>query len=395
MTKNILSEAQDQFEYTRSLRRDFHQHPELGFEEVRTAGIIARELSELGLDVKTEIARTGVVGLLDSGKPGPTILLRFDMDALPVMEENETDYKSQNPGVMHACGHDGHTSIGLTAAKLLCGHRDELQGKVKFAFQPAEEGWGGAERMVLEGVLRNPQVDIAMGLHLWNDKPIGWMGIPQGPIMGASDVFTITIQGKGGHGAVPNRVVDPVLAAGQVITGVQTVISRNVSPLESAVISITTLKGGKAFNVIPSQIELQGTIRTFKPEIRDLVLERFRQVVHGSCNTVGCMADINIRSITPAVFNDYAIARQVQEIAREIFGKDAVDKEYRTMGAEDFSYIMREVPGCFILLGSANSEKGLDFPHHHPKFDFDEDVLPHGVALITAATLRLSKGELS
>jgi amidohydrolase len=387
----ILSGAQELFEYTRNLRRDFHRHPELGFEEVRTSGIVANELIDLGLDVKTAVARTGVVGLLDSGKAGPTILLRFDMDALPVTEENDKDYSSKNPGVMHACGHDGHTSIGLTVARLLCQHRDKISGKVKFAFQPAEEGWGGAERMVLEGVLRNPKVDLAMGLHLWNDKTIGWMGIPQGPIMGASDTFTITIKGKGGHGAVPNRVVDPVLAAGQVINGVQTIVSRNISPLESVVISITTLKGGKAFNVIPSEVELQGTIRTYKPRIRDLVLERFRQVVHGACNTVGCMAEIDIRSITPAVFNDYEIAKQIQAVAEELFGKESVDKEYRTMGAEDFSYIMKEVPGCFILLGSANPEKGLDYPHHHPKFDFDEDVLPYGVALLTASTIKLGK----
>jgi amidohydrolase len=390
----ILRAAHDLFVYTRDLRRDFHKHPELGFEEKRTAGIVADTLIDLNLEVVTGVARTGVTGLLETGRPGPNILLRSDMDALPITEENDTPYASTNPGVMHACGHDGHTAIGLTVARLLTQHKDELCGTVKFAFQPAEEGWGGAERMVLEGVLRNPKIDLAMGVHLWNDKPIGWMGIPQGPIMGASDVFTVKIKGKGGHGAVPDRVIDPILATGQIITALQTVISRNVSPLESAVISITGLQsGGKAFNIIPSEVEMRGTIRTFKPLVRELVIERFHQVIHGAANTVGCMAEINVRSITPAVTNHYEIAAQVQDVAVSLFGTEAVDKEYRTMGAEDISYIMREVPGCFMLIGSANATKGLDMPHHHPQFDFDEDVLPNAVALLTAATLRLSNCE--
>ncbi len=392
--QNILQAAQELFEYTRDLRRDFHKHPELGFEEKRTAKIVAETLSELGLEVKTGIARTGVTGLLETGRTGPNILLRSDMDALPVTEENNIPFASQNPGVMHACGHDGHTAIGLTVARLLVKYREKLCGRVKFAFQPAEEGLGGAERMVLEGVLRNPKIDLALGVHLWNDKPIGWLGIPQGPVMGASDVFTIKIKGKGGHGAVPDRVVDPILATGQIITALQTVISRNVSPLESAVISITGLQsGGKAYNVIPSKVELRGTIRTFKPLVRELVIERFHQVIHSAANTVGCVAEINVRSITPAVTNHYEIAAQVQDTAQQLFGSEAVDKEYRTMGAEDMSYIMREVPGCFMLIGSANAAKGLDMPHHHPRFDFDEDVLPNAVALLTAATIRLSKCE--
>ncbi len=388
--ETYLSTAQNLFETTRALRRDFHQHPELGFEEKRTAAIVAQHLTDLGFDVKTGVARTGVIGVLEGRQPGPVILLRFDMDALPLTEENETEYASQNPGVMHACGHDGHTAIGLTVANILAQNRDQFTGTVKFAFQPAEEGWGGAERMVLEGLLRNPKVNIALGLHLWNDQPLGWIGIPRGPIMGASDIFTVKIRGKGGHGAIPDRVLDPVLATGQVITAIQTVISRNVSPLESAVISITAVNGGSAFNIIPAEIELKGTIRTFKPYVRELVIERFRQVIHGAANTVGCQAEIKIRSITPAVINDDDLARSVQETATALFGAEAIDRDYRTLGAEDMSYIMREVPGCFILMGSANAEKGLDFPHHHPRFDFDEDVLPGAVALLTAATIQLS-----
>ena len=209
---DFLSEAQSLFEYTRSLRRDFHAHPELGFHEVRTAGIVAQELNKLGLEFNTGIAGTGVVALLEGAKPGPVILVRADMDALPILEETGAVYASQNPGVMHACGHDGHTAILLTVAKMLLAHRDELAGTVKFMFQPAEEGMGGAEKMIEGGVLENPKVDRVLGLHVWNEQPVGWFGISNGPMLAGAEIFKIKVEGKGGHGAAPHLSIDPVLA---------------------------------------------------------------------------------------------------------------------------------------------------------------------------------------
>jgi amidohydrolase len=266
---DYLAEANELFEYTRQLRRDFHAHPELGFQEVRTAGVVASELKDLGLEVTPRIAETGVVALLEGNKAGPVVLLRFDMDALPITEETGAEYASQTPGIMHACGHDGHTAIGLTVARLLRNHRRELAGTVKLVFQPAEEGLGGAERMVAEGVLENPRPDLALSLHIWNDSPLGWLGIVKGPVMAASEVFTVTITGKGGHGALPHLAVDPVLAAAHTITAVQSIVSRNVPPLKSGVVSFTALSGGEAFNVIPNTVQLKGTIRTFEQGVRE------------------------------------------------------------------------------------------------------------------------------
>ena len=239
---NFLSEAKRLFPYTQTLRRDFHSHPELGFTEIRTGGIVVRELEALGLEVTKGIGKTGVVGLLEGGKPGPTLLLRFDMDALPITEDTNAEYASQTPGIMHACGHDGHTAIGLTVAKLLQAQRNELAGSVKFCFQPSEEGFngeevGGAEMMMRDGVLDGPKVDKTLSLHLWNEQPLGWIHVAQGPVMAGAEQFTIKLTGKGGHGAMPHVTIDPIAAAAQIITALQTIVSRNVAPLQAAVVS--------------------------------------------------------------------------------------------------------------------------------------------------------------
>jgi amidohydrolase len=278
---DFLSEAQELFEYSQGLRRDFHRHPELGFQEVRTAGVVARELNNLGLEVSTGVGKTGVVALMEGARPGPVVLLRFDMDALPIAEETGAEYASQNPGVMHACGHDGHTAIGLTVARLLEKRRAELQGSFKFMFQPAEEGLGGAEAMIADGLLENPRPDRALSLHLWNEKPLGWIGVTPGAAMSASERFRVKITGKGGHGAAPHLTADPVLAAAQVISALQGIVARNVAPLKSAVISVTSVRGGDAFNVIPSSVELKGTIRSYDPEVRALLLARLNEVIAG------------------------------------------------------------------------------------------------------------------
>jgi amidohydrolase len=383
---DFLSEAQALFEYTQSHRRDFHSHPELGFHEVRTAGIVAGELNSLGLEVHTGIAETGVVAVMQGSRPGPVILVRADMDALPIHEETGASYTSQNPGVMHACGHDGHTAILLTVARILNRHRQELSGTVKFVFQPAEEGMGGAERLIQAGVLEDPKVDICLALHVWNEQPVGWIGIASGPALAGAEIFKITVKGKGGHGASPHLAVDPLLASAHIITGLQGIVSRNVPPLKTAVVSVCTIHGGEAFNVIPPSVELTGTIRTFEPEIRSTVLEHFNQTVTSIAAGLGCQVEIEINQLTPATINQPEIAGQVAATARRLLPQSEIDaRNYITMGSEDFAFILEKVPGCFFFIGSANPKKGLDASHHSPKFDFDESILPQAAGLMAAA----------
>ena len=390
---DFLGEAKELFPYTQSLRRDFHIHPELGFREIRTGGIVAKELEALGIEVTKGVGKTGVVGLLEGAKPGPTLLLRFDMDALPIVEQTGAEYTSQNPGVMHACGHDGHTAIGLTVAKILNAHRDQWAGTVKFCFQPSEEGTngeevGGAEMMMRDGLLNAPKVDAALALHLWNEQPIGWIGIGGGPMMAGAELFSVKLIGKGGHGAVPHATIDPIVAAAQIITALQTIVSRNVSPLDTAVVSVTNLHSGTAFNVIPQEATLEGTIRTFDKGVRQKVLERFEHIVSGTAEAMGCQADITIKRITPALVNDMSISERVQETSRKVLPEAELHtSNYLTMGAEDAAFLLEKVNGCFFFVGSANKERHLDYGHHHPKFDFDEEALIRGSALMAAAAV--------
>ena len=386
----FLLEAQSLFEYTRAMRRDFHTHPELGFQEVRTAGIVVRELSALGLEIHSGIGGTGVVALMEGMKPGPVVLLRADMDALPIIEETGAEYASQNKGVMHACGHDAHTAILLTVAKMLSARRAQMAGTVKFMFQPAEEGMGGAEKMLESGILDGPKVDVALGLHIWNEKPVGWFGIANGPFMAGAEIFKIKIIGKGGHGAAPHLAIDPVLAAAQVVNALQGIVARNVAPSQTAVVSVCTIHGGETFNVIPQVVELTGTIRTFEPEVRTRVLQRFRETVHGVVEAMGCHMEMELQQLTPATVNTPNIASIVQATARTLFPEAEIDTaNYTTMGSEDFAFVLEKVPGCFFFVGSANPEKRLNAGHHHPKFDFDEVVLPHAAALLSEAALKI------
>ncbi len=389
MNINFLSEAENLYEYSQQLRRDFHMHPELGFREVRTAEVIEENLHSLGLEVKTGVAETGVVATLHSEKSGKVCMLRFDMDALPIHEETEEIYASQNPGVMHACGHDAHTAIGLSVAKLLSMHRDQFKGTIKFIFQPAEEGLGGAERMIKEGVLENPKPDYALGIHVWNEAPLGWVGISSGPVMAASEIFQLLVRGRGGHGALPSSTIDPILATSQIITALQSIVSRNVHPLKTAVVSITAIHSGQAFNVIPQEVELKGTIRTFETEVRNLVLTRFSSIVDGIAKTFGSEASIELKSLTPALVNDPWVTSIVHGVASEILPGGIIDTHFATMGSEDMAFFLQEVPGCFIFIGSSNKELGLDAGHHHPKFDIDERVLPKSAGLIASAALEL------
>ena len=389
---DFLNEAKQLFSYTQTLRRDFHLHPELGFREFRTGGIVAKELEALGIEVTKGVGKTGVVGLLEGAKPGPTLLLRFDMDALPIVEETGTEYASQNNGVMHACGHDGHTAIGLTVAKMLNARREQLAGTIKFCFQPSEEGnngeeVGGAEMMMRDGVLDSPKIDMTLALHLWNEKPLGWVGVTQGPVMAGAEIFTVKITGRGGHGAIPDAAVDPIIAAANIVNALQSIVSRNVPPLETAVLSVTNIHGGTAFNVIPQEVTLEGTIRTFDKGVRQKVVERFEQIARGVGEGMGCQVEINIKRITPALVNNASMTAKVQETARRVVPESNLDSEYQTMTAEDMAFMQEKVPGCYFLIGSNDKARHLDYGHHHPKFDFDEEALVRGSALMAAAAM--------
>lgn len=395
MTIDYYVEAEAIFPYTQKLRRDFHAHPELGFQEVRTAGIVAEELNALGIEVSTGIAKTGVIGIIEGSSPGPVVLLRFDMDALPITEETGAPYESQTPGVMHACGHDGHTAVGLSVAKLLHKHRDAWAGTVKLVFQPAEEGLGGAKMMVEEGVLENPRPDYSLGMHVWNDRPLGEVAATSGPAMAHAEMITIRVNGKGAHGASPHLGHDPIIASAQIVSALQTIVARNVPPLESAVVSITAINSGTAFNVIPPQVEMKGTVRTFVPEVREMVHRRLREVVSGIALSMGCTAEIIIEEVTPAVVNDENLSQLVNQVRKQVL-PDAVDiSGLRTMGSEDMAFLMDDIPGCYIFVGSNNQAKGLDYGHHHPKFDFDEQALVSGVALVSAAAVAILNGAAS
>ena len=389
---NFLAEAQELFEYSRSLRRDFHMHPELGFQEIRTAGIVAKQLAALGLEIHSGVADTGVVAILEGKKPGPVILVRADMDALPIVEETGSEYASQNRGVMHACGHDAHIAILLTVAKMLTAHRDELAGTIKFVFQPAEEGLRGAERMIQAGVLEDPKPTVSLALHVWNEQPLGWIGIANGPALAGAEIFNVTLHGTGGHGAAPHLSVDPVLAAAETIAALQSIVARNVAPSNPAVVSVCTIHGGEAFNVIPESVELTGTIRTFEPEVRSMVVSRFQDVVRSTAEAFGCRADIDLKQLTLATINQPQSSARVQAAARRLFPEALIETgNYITMVSEDFASFLEKVPGCFFLVGSANREKGLDAGHHHPKFDIDEQVLPRAAALMATAIMELSE----
>lgn len=393
----FLEQATELFPYTQALRRDFHMHPELGFREVRTGGIVAKELEALGLEVTKGVGKTGVVGYLEGKRPGPTILLRFDMDALPITEETGAEYTSKNPGVMHACGHDGHTAIGLTVAKMLHAQRDQLAGSIKFCFQPSEEGTngeeiGGALMMMRDGVLESPKVEKTLSLHLWNYFPYGWLHAASGPVMAGADLFIIKLTGKGGHGAIPENTVDPIVAAAHVVTALQTIVARNVTPLKPAVVSVTSIHSGTAFNVIPQTAELNGTIRTFEPEVRALVHQRFEELVRGVAASMGCQAEITIKQITAPVINDDQVAGQVLNAAQTLFPNAEIDTSpYLTTGAEDMGYMLEKADGCYFFVGSANAEKNLTYLHHHPKFDFDERAMITASALMATAAANLLK----
>ncbi|NOZ29572.1 MAG: amidohydrolase [Chloroflexi bacterium] len=384
---DFREEAQELRDQLVSWRRDFHRHPELAFEEERTAAIVADVLERLGLGVQTGVGKTGVVGILEGARPGRTVMLRFDMDALPVEEANEVEYASEEPGKMHACGHDGHTAIGLGVATLLSRHREELSGRVKFVFQPAEEATGGARAMIAEGVLEDPRPEVAFGLHLWNLLPVGRAVVQPGPFMAAATHFWLTFQGRGGHGALPHKTVDALVAAAHFVTAVQTIVSRNVDPTQTAVLSVGSFHAGSVFNVIPGRADLSGTIRTLDDDMLAHVLDRLRQIIEGIDQAFGVTHELKLEHAAPVLVNDPVATSYVAEAARRVLGDAAVGDMTPAMVSEDMAEFLKRVPGCFFFLGSMNAERGLAYSHHHPRFDFDEEALPLGAAILAGAAV--------
>jgi amidohydrolase len=367
-------------------RRDLHQHPELGFEETRTATLAAERLRSLGYQVKAGVGKTGVVAVRQGGGgDGRCVLLRADMDALPVEEANDVPYRSRHPGKMHACGHDGHVAIGLEVARRLAALR--LGGTVKLAFQPAEEVSHGAQAMIADGVLDAPKVDAAFGIHLWNDLPVGTVGVTSGAIMASVDEFEITILGRGGHAAAPHQTVDPVLIAAHVVTGLQSVVARRRNPLEEGVVSVTQLNAGHAFNVIPGRADVRGTVRTFGGRFWDDAPGLIEQTAQGIAGAFGARAEVRYRRLSGPLVNDERMAVLMAEVAAQVVGKDNVKSGVRTMGGEDMSFFLQKVPGCFAFVGSA-PKNGKASPHHSSSFDIDEESLVIGAELMSRVTVR-------
>ena len=371
-------------------RRDFHRHPELGFHEVRTAGIVADHLRGLGLEVSTGIAATGVVAVVEGDHApddAPTVLLRFDMDALPIREQTGLSFASQHDGVMHACGHDGHTAIGMGVAQLLVRRKAALPGRVKLVFQPAEEGLGGAAAMVRAGVMDAPTPSAAFGLHLWNRLPLNQAVVQAGPLWASAGIFELTVTGQGGHGALPHETIDATLIASQIVVAWQSIVSRNIDPAQTAVLSVGTFHSGDLYNVISAQAKLSGTIRTFAPAIEAQLKQRMVEVAEGVCAAFGATCTLMWPMSIPATINSAAGAALMQEVATAIVGPAQVAQITPMMVGEDMSEFLNRAPGCFILVGAASPDQPLPSPHHSPTFDFDERMLPTGVALLAGAAL--------
>jgi amidohydrolase len=366
-----------------ALRRDFHIHPELGFEEHRTAGIAADRLRKLGFDVHTGIAGTGVVGVMRGARPGRTIMLRADMDALPILEENRHAYRSGADGKMHACGHDGHVAMLLGAAELIAAGKDRLPGTVCLLFQPAEEGHGGAKVMVEEGVIERFGIERAYGLHLNTKLPVGTLGFREGPFYASSDSIEIEVLGKGGHGSAPHDAVDPIYTAANFITSVQQIVSRHVDPIEPAVVTIGSIHGGTIHNVIPRTVRMLGTVRAFSDDVRNAMPERIERVLKSCCDAMGADYEFNYLWRYPVTANDPEQTRYARALAERTAGEDRIVTADKLMGAEDFSFFAQRVPACFYSLGACG---GVDTsnPHHSSTFDIDERALPVGVQMMTA-----------
>lgn len=399
--------------WLRETRRYLHMHPELSLEEANTARLVSGHLNELGVKHRSGVggdgrslfmsAETlkaagitpgpitggnGVLGIIEGRRPGKTILLRADMDALPIDELNDVNYKSTNAGVMHACGHDCHTTILMGVAEILDGLRDQFDGTVKLMFQPAEEGPGGAVAMLNDGILDNPEVDAAIALHVASGMRPGQISVCPGPACAAADSLFIDIEGKGGHAAMPHTTIDTTVVAAQVLLSLQTIVSREVDPLESAVVTIGSLHAGSAGNVIPQTARLQGTVRTFTPDVRDLIELRIEELVTGIASAMRADATVSYLRGYPPLFNDAALTELVRQTAVDLLGEENTLIAPPIMAGEDFAFVAERVPATMFSLGVSNAERGIIYPPHHPRFDADEDALAVGVRMMATAALR-------
>jgi amidohydrolase len=366
-------------------RRKIHSFPELGFDENKTAKLITDHLSSLGLDFESGIASTGIACLIDSGKPGKTVLVRADMDALPIVEENNVEYISKNKGAMHACGHDGHSSVLMGLASEI---KEDIEsiipcGRVLLVFQPAEEGGGGADKMIESGILERYNVSEAFALHVWNHIELGKIGVVNGTMMASVDEFNIKVIGKSGHGALPEHTIDPIVVSAHIITALQTIVSRNTDPLDSCVVTVGSLHAGDAFNVIPEVATLIGTVRTYSKKVYNTVPGLITRISTGIAESFGAKAEVKYSRVNKPTINNPKMVEIVIEASKKVLGADSVTEENaRTMGGEDFSAFLDKVPGCYFFIGSRNETKGFTSSHHNSKFDFDEDSLGIGLAVI-------------
>jgi len=376
-----------------ALRRHFHMYPELAFEELETARTIAERLRAIGFDEVTEgVGQTGVVGLLrgraDDSGAGRTLLVRADIDALPVSESNEVEYRSKVAGKMHACGHDGHAAIALTVAEVLMDRRDQLRGNVKVIFQPAEERVGGAQPMIEDGVMENPHVDAVIGLHLWSPTPVGDIVVQSGPFFASADEVRVTVHGRGGHGAMPHLNVDPVVAAAQMVVALQTLVSREISPLHPAVLTFGAIHGGTASNVVADAVELAGTVRAYDPADRAHLHRRIEEIACGVAASLRAEAAVTIGPGVQACVNDTEITALMRRAAEATVGSTHIPLgDQRQPVSDDMALFLDAAPGCYILVGAGNPARGLSAPHHSSRFNIDEDALPIGVEVMTRAVL--------
>ena len=386
-TLDIHRAAQAVFDETVAQRRDFHMHPEVAFEEVRTSRIIADKLEMLGLNVRRGVAKTGVVAVLEGAKPGRTVLVRADIDALPIHDEKEVSYRSRVAGKMHACGHDGHAAVLLSVAKILSEHRGELSGRIVFVFQPAEETVGGAEVMIKDGALDGLTPDSSIGLHLSSEYPVGTVALRAGPSMAATDSFRVVVQGSGGHAAKPHHCIDPIVIGARLIGTLQTLVARETDPQDSAVVSMTSFHSGTAYNIIPETAELKGTLRTFSPETRAYLKGRIEALCRSEAEAARGTADFSWIDTSPAVINNAAMTARVVRVAGGVVGAENILESARTMGGDDMACWLLQAPGCYFFVGGRNEASGADKPHHHPRFDLDERSLGVAVETLTLGVL--------
>jgi amidohydrolase len=372
-------------------RRDFHAHPELAFEEERTAALVAERLESFGVEVHRGLAKTGVVGRLTAGTGNRAIALRADMDALPMEEGNDFAHRSQNPGRMHGCGHDGHTTMLLGAAKYLA-ETKQFDGTVYFVFQPAEEAEGGAEVMVREGLFEKFPVEAIYGMHNWPGMPVGEFAVSAGPMMAAFDIFDLVVRGRGSHGAMPHQGVDSIVVVSELVGALQTIASRNTDPIDALVVSVTQIHGGDAYNVIPDEVILRGTVRSFREEVRDRVEPAMRRIADGICAAHGATAELHYEKRYPATVNTTDETALAFGAAEAVVGPGHIEtKPVPSMGSEDFAYMLREKPGCYVWVGNGDVAGGCML--HNPGYDFNDDVIPIGVSYWASLVEQVMPGE--